>query len=102
MRQLYDCAGISPGAPHAGEAVNKQELESAANSIWRNQQMSTQSVASALLDLIVRYAHSPDISERENALLRQALAEIAGMIAVPSHEIRAVAKAALAGTQEKR
>ncbi len=40
--------------------MSRQELEFAANSLWRNQQMSTQAVASALLNLIVRYVNSPD------------------------------------------
>jgi hypothetical protein len=36
--------------------ADKARLVEAANDIWRNQERSTRSVASALLDLIVRYA----------------------------------------------
>src|ERR1700730_622346 len=40
-----------------GEAVrDAKELAESANATWRNQQMSTQSVASRLLDLITKHA----------------------------------------------
>jgi hypothetical protein len=39
----------------ANLTADLRQLESTANNIWRNQQMSTQSVASGLLDLIVKF-----------------------------------------------
>jgi hypothetical protein len=54
--------------------MTAKELESAANSIWRNQEMSTNSVATALLDLIIKYANQDGLVDTEPPWWRAYLA----------------------------
>lgn len=57
--------------------MSAKELLESANSTWKNQQMSTQSVASKLLDLIAKFeAENESELDKARKILRDALNQV--------------------------